>query len=394
MKNYSAGHGRLRILLVGLLTLILLVIVLDSLSVPQEISQQIHTETLLADMLTDTLAPETTAVIALPSTEEITTVPESAETTALPETIVPVETAPTPANDPDLAVLTFLGACSPGSPMGTNAYGSLNAAAQSKGNSFFLSGLKDFLHTDDLTLAVNTCIFTDHAVNSSLTCAAPSSQAEFYSAGSVEFISLASPLFTQTSEEYRSDTKRALEEKALTCAEQDAISYLEIDGIRIAVYSTVVEKGGDPAADLKAIQTASKEADYVVVYFWSSDTISSTPEDWLRYALHQLAEAGASLIIGTGEGVLRPVEQYKGTTIAYSLGSLVNGASFRTDTVSVLLQLSLKKQEDGALVSEVRLIPCSVSDSRWQPIPIPDGKEKAEIDAFLAGDSELPLTYQ
>jgi len=396
MKKVFTGSARIRILVIGMAALIALVIVLDSLPVPQTVSQKISADTLLSDLLTDTAAPETTSVMELP------TYAPADSTAAVPETTLPAETtvaapetdAPVPEKDPNVTLLTFLGACSPGSPMGTNAYGSLNSVAQDKGNSFFFSRLSGILNADDLTVAANACFFTDSPVGSALACSAPSAHSEIYSAGGIDFVSLSTPHFREISSDFRAETKSALEEHSMFCADENTVSYMEINDIRIGLYCVIVEKGADSTAAIQKIRTAGEEADYVVVYFWSSDTISSTPEEWLQYILHQFAEAGASLIVGVSEGEIRPVEQYRNCTIAYSLGSLINGASFRTDNISVLLQLALQKDEDGRVKSEVSLIPCSVEENRWQPAVLPEGDTKNLVDSFLLGKTDLPLVNQ
>ena len=138
MKKYFTGSAQIRILVVGMAALIALVIVLDSLPVPQTVSQKVSAETLLSDLLTDTTVPETTFVMELPTYAPSDSTEAVPETTLPPETTetAPETTAPVPERDPNVTLLTFLGACSPGSPMGTSAYGSLNSVAQDKGNSF------------------------------------------------------------------------------------------------------------------------------------------------------------------------------------------------------------------------------------------------------------------
>ena len=79
-----------------------------------------------------------------------TTPPDSAPdtTTSSPDAPAdsePVETTPvTPPQDTSF-VLTFLGECAPGSPLGTNSFGSLNALAEEAGYEYFFSELKSFL---------------------------------------------------------------------------------------------------------------------------------------------------------------------------------------------------------------------------------------------------------
>lgn len=396
MKKDFAGSARIPILLIGLAALIALVIVLDSLPVPQTVSQKLSADTLLSDLLTDTAVPETTFVLELPTYAPADSTAAVPETTLPPETTVtaPETEAPVPEKDPNVTLLTFLGACSPGSPMGTSAYGSLNAVAQDKGNSFFFSRLSGLLNADDLTVAANACFFTDSPVGSPLACSAPPLHSEIYSAGGIDFISLSTPHFRETSSDLRAETRSALEEQSVYCADENTVSYMDVNGIRIGLYCVIVEKGADSTAAVQKIRTASEEADYVVVYFWSSDTISSTPEEWLRYILHQFAQAGASLIVGVSEGEIRPIEEYKNCTIAYSLGSLINGASFRTDNISVVLQLALRKNEDGTLVSEISVIPCSMEENRWQPAVLPEGDTKNLVDSFLLGKTDLPLVNQ
>ncbi len=377
MKKHTVDAKQLRHILISLTLLTAAVITLDSLPV-----NRTPADTEATDVLADTQPPDTAHFPDMSTDSGSDTNTE----TAPPDTSAP-ETDP-PAPEPGMSV-TILGSCAPGSPLGTAAYGSLNAAVRTEGPAYFLKNLQHILSKDDLTLAANACIFTD-SDSMSYTCAAPTSNADIYANGSVEMTALGSPVFVGDA---LTGTQTALDERKITSLTQGETEYYEKDDIRLAIYCTTLSKAGDITADLAAIRTAAANAHYVLVYYWGVDTISDIPEQWLKYNLHQFADAGASLIVGTGCGVLRPTEMYGSTTIVYSLGNIVDGMSYSTSSPSALLTLRLTP-ESGGPRADISLVPCYYPDKRWQPTEIPAGDTRDSVSAFLAGSGELPLVNQ
>ena len=304
--------------------------------------------------------------------------------TAPPETTSAETEAVLPADD-GVVTLTFLGACAPGSPLGTASYGSLNAAAEKEGSGYFFKKLQKYLAADDLTLAANTCLFTDaDAATASLSCAAPRSGASVYADGSIEFVSLASPANRAAGKDISAESAEALAEAGVQAAAADAVSYFDLKGLTVAVLTTELVKNGNLYTDIAAVREAAKKADFTVVYFWTAENDSHTPPEWLTYSVRRLAMEGASLLVGCGSSELLPVEEYEGATIVYSLGNLLDGTGVATDNTAALLRLTLSRGEDGALIQSSSIIPCYSYKQPWQPCEIPsDNDDYAKVTKTL-----------
>jgi len=388
MKNYTFNAKQLRRILITLTLIITAVAVADHL--PADILQgpeSADTEK-AAEVLEVVTDPESVESVQSDTvSEEITSAAQTTE--SAPETSAPAGELPYPPSDKDTLAVTLLGGCAPGSPLGTATFGSLNALINREGADYCFRALNALLTSDDLTIAANNCVFTDTLPNGTLSCAAPAGNAEIYSSGSVEFLSLASPIFTQNT---ASETASALEIKNLKSGTAGSTAFFEIKDITLAVYCTYLTKGHDTAQDLQALRDAKGKSDYLIVFFWQDATLSAEPEEWMRYTLRHFADEGASLIVGCGSNVLQPVENYRESTIAYSIGTVLDGTSFLSDHSFAALRLQLKRGTDGKVSSEILLIPCAPSVNRWQPYILSDGERKSEVLAQLTKVTEIPLT--
>ena len=384
-------------ILASLALAVAIAIALDA--IPQPVQDTVQT------YVSDTTA----AVLSVhpePETEIGSVAPESVEESASPETSDSNETAavlsapapaitelpaadavPEPADDPNVTI-TFLGACAPGSPLGTASYGSLNASAEKEGYSYFFRKLAKFFERDDLTLAANTCLFTDaDAASASLSCAAPRKGASVYADSSIEFVSLASPLNREGGKDISGESADSLAAAGVQAGEAGSISYFDLKGITVAVLSTELVKNGNLYTDIASVREAVQKADFTVVYFWTEDIDSHTPPEWLSYAVRRLAMEGASLLVGCGSSTLLPMEVYEGATIAYSLGNLLDGTGVDTENTSALLRLTLSRDESGALLPSFDVIPCYTYQQPWQPCEIPSGSDDyVKVTGLLGTD--------
>ena len=74
------------------------------------------------------------------------------------------------------------------------------------------------------------------------------------------------------------------------------------------------------------IESARMQSDYVAVSIHSHEVDSDdreAPAQFLREFAHRCIEAGASVVLGHGPHILRPLELYKGRPIFYSLGNFL-----------------------------------------------------------------------
>ena len=109
----------------------------------------------------------------------------------------------------------------------------------------------------------------------------------------------------------------------------------------------------DTTLPLKAIEEAKKQCDYLVVYVHWGVEREETPKDYQKAMGRAYIDAGADLVVGSHPHVLQPLEEYKGKTIAYSLGNFVFGSS--------IPRTALLKVVWGGEGTQVSLIPCTSS---------------------------------
>jgi len=108
------------------------------------------------------------------------------------------------------------------------------------------------------------------------------------------------------------------------------------------------------------VKKLRQQADYVVVNFHWGEELAEYPDEWQRELAHRVIEAGANLIVGHHPHVLQGIEQYRGATIAYSLGNFVFGGNARHSYDTAVLKVVLNGNQPS-----VELLPVSVV--RWQP---------------------------
>lgn len=386
--NYTADQRRkLWGILVSLALVITVAIVLDCLPVNQDLPADVLDNTTSVTDPSDVTSDD----IDSPDKADPSQTDDTTQTTESQDT----QEIDTPGTEPVVEdtsfVLTFLGECSPGSPLGTSSFGSLNALTNEKGVGYYFSQLQSVISADDLTVGANTCIFTDNNTPSDIIeCTAPAANTAIYTAGSVEFLSLAAPELSEYSDNALADTVSALNSSSIQHAGDGQITYFENANIRLAIVCLQLTKNLNTADDIALIHEAKESAEFVAVYFWGGDNGSHIPEEWLTATLRSFADAGAALVVGCGNGVLRPVEQYGSSTIAYSLGTLLDGAALYHQNATALLQLTLTKNSAGELMSEIQLIPCYVYKELWQPCLISDSSDSHSITAFLQGELSSP----
>lgn len=141
-------------------------------------------------------------------------------------------------------------------------------------------------------------------------------------------------------------------EVTLKAEEQFHISPLKVDAV---------------CHDIRAAREAG--ADIVAVYpHWGQEYQTMPSKTQIGWA-HQIAEAGADVIIGSHPHVLQPSEwvEYNGrkTFIVYSLGNAVSNqrAAFlgTIDTeIGAFAEMTFVKDKDGARVEEATLLPSTV----------------------------------
>jgi len=98
----------------------------------------------------------------------------------------------------------------------------------------------------------------------------------------------------------------------------------------------------------KIIKNASKQVDYLVVYFHFGEEYQTKHNKRQEYLAHRAVDDGAKIIIGSHPHVVEDTEVYKNSFIAYSLGNFIFDQSWSKPTMQGML-LELKLYRDGSI---------------------------------------------
>jgi len=181
-----------------------------------------------------------------------------------------------------------------------------------------------------------------------------------------------------------------------------AISYSYAGGVRVAVlgFSAAVpgedrarpDQGGllpaDPSLYLPLTREAGRHADLVIVHVHWGDWDGAAPQPHQEDLAKALADAGADLVIGHAPHHVGPVEEYNGTLIFYSLGSLISDQTWSSSSrLAAAARYTLL--EDGT--ATVQIIPLWVREGRPHPITgdnFLDRSRRAQIFRRLIGKGD------
>ena len=352
---------------------------------------------------TETVCPVPPENTAVPSSEDTApgTVAVPGETTGLEEsmpqqTSCPEKEQPVPAEeDYQTITLSFLGDCMLAGYMGYDSPGTFNYFAKDQDPSYFFARIAEVIACDDYTIGNLENVFTDQPLlpvskdhSPAYWYKSPSSFAQILKAGSVEIVSIANNHSGDYGAQGYADTKAALEAAGIVWGDSSHAVTLELHGVRIAILCTTISTGGYCDMARAWIREAVEESDYQIIYFHGGVNFSRTPNAAIVRACHDLADAGADLIVGHHPHLLQPVEQYGDVLIMPSIGSCVFGHG-TMENAGVILQLQLTVKEGQIVNSVSSLIPIYIYQEPWQPA-VMDADAGQKVLDFLNGTRSLP----
>ena len=142
------------------------------------------------------------------------------------------------------------------------------------------------------------------------------------------------------------------------------------------------------------IEEVKENSDIQIMYFHGGTEKEHVPDDWLVELCHKYADMGVDLIVGSHPHVLRPMEEYNGVDIIYSLGNFCYGGNRLPENRTVILTETFTFDENGNYISQdEEFTPFYVyggDHNYWQPVPISDPVEISKTLAFMYGAAELP----
>lgn len=170
-------------------------------------------------------------------------------------------------------------------------------------------------------------------------------------------------------------------------AEDERYIIVEVNGIKIGIVSyasyfntkdnNLTESGQDvllnrygrkkARADIRAARDAG--AEYIIAFIhWGAENTHQTTDNQAQYA-RTLAEAGADYIVGSHPHALQrqdmiTTSDLREVPVIYSMGNFLSSMQSDINNDTIILQLNLKRDEDGkVVVASHRIYPAAVLES-------------------------------
>ena len=292
--------------------------------------------------------------------------------------------------------LTFIGDCTLATQLGDNSAGTFNWYAENYEKEYFFEKVYPYTSNDDFTIANCENVFTDYALPEAYKgywpafwFRSPSRNAEIFSAGNVEVVTVANNHTFDYNEEGMNDTIKALESvDGLEWGGTDKDVILEKDGVKIGLICDTMWGEWEVDKIIERIDRLEKSTDIQVVYFHGGEEAYHTEEYWKVQACHELAKAGADLIVGAHPHVLQPLETYRGVHIVYSIGNFCFGGNTYPENRTVVYQetFSFNKDTKKIVGRQENIIPFYVFTgdiNNFQPAPIDDEVIAKQVTDFM-----------
>lgn len=314
------------------------------------------------------------------------------------DTICPIAA---PVEEPDdsylVSTLTFGGTCTPASMLGSSSYGTFNLKFSEIGAEQFLDGISGYFDSDSGTVVGLSAVFSDSTdlvpAQKAVTewYLAPAGTAGIFTSGGVDALSLECLRSGDYGEQGIADTREALTNSGREWgSDEKNIVFTLADGVEAAVLCACYTDCPDEEI-ISRIAAASAEYDIVILYITDRDD-SYAVSEYKRASYRAFAEAGADAVIGTNGSRLQCIEEWNGSILAYSLGSLLDGSTKYPEKYTALI--SLKVNIDGGKVVGINweAVPLKAYDEKrsWHPEPVTDPDEKSAVLEFLGGMRDNP----
>lgn len=274
-------------------------------------------------------------------------------------------------NEPVEIVLTLTGDCT----LGTDEYfdqdTSLNAYYESYGPEYFLKNVKSIFEADDITIVNMEGTLTDSTDRADKEYAfkAPKEFSSILTSSSVEAANLANNHSHDYGDQSYTDTITELESKGIKTFGYDEVAVIEAKGIKVGMFGIYELYDHLERKDqIRSCIQKLKDQDVnmiVAVFHWSNELVEYPDENQLELGAFAVDE-GADLVVGHHPHIVQGVGEYKGKTIAYSLGNFCfGGNSSPSDMDTMILQMKYTFVGGEMVDSERTIIPCSISSESY-----------------------------
>lgn len=302
-------------------------------------------------------------------------------------------------------ILRFAGSCTVGSLLGSDTYGTFNAALAENGSGYFLENLSKMLTSSDLTVAGCASVISDEVMaNDELRSGvlgdkylSGAAAAEIFTSGGIDALSLEFGRTNAFGSIGYSGTKDTLTGAGLDYADAGKALYLEKAGIRIGVYCRSITDETSAESIRSWLSTAVEKNDYLILYLSEQsddDHGSYLPDEEKKAMFRSFVDSGADIVVGTNGACIQPYERYGKGCIVYSLGALIDGSSKYPDPYTMLLRVELRAVDGKIDDAAYSLTPCRTytdSDS-WKPSILEASAEYDSVRDFMRGAKPSPTS--
>lgn len=295
---------------------------------------------------------------------------------------------------------------------------------------FTMSGVRDILTGDDLTIVNFEGTFTDTTYvpsnkqgNEFLFSISPS-YVNVLTDNGIEAVSLENNHVMDHGEEGFEDTKKTLRDAGVIYSTSDEKGIFEFEGIQVAMLSYLcIDRygkpfGGYPTFEEKVAADIAEAKQYyplvIVSFHWGLEPTSSQPNRGYKPTDNQIrlgrlaVDSGADLVVGHHSHRVQPIECYNGVYICYSLGNFCfAGNKSPKDMTSIMFQIRYRIKDAKVAYKDFRVIPIRISSKQkvndFIPTPFKPGAESDSIFSTMRSSyntkgldyaiSEFPMEF-
>lgn len=268
------------------------------------------------------------------------------------------------------------------------------------GPEYFLKNVRSIFEEDDLTIVNMEGTLTEETtrVDKQFAFKGDPEYVKILTSSSVEAANVANNHSHDYGEKSFQDTAQTLEENGIKTFGYDDVAVLEVKGIRVGMFGIYelddhLERIPQVKQDIAKLKDQNVDI-IVAVFHWSNELVTVPDENQVTLA-HLAIDEGADVVVGHHPHVVQGIDEYKGKTIAYSLGNFCFGGNTRPTEMDTFIfqQKFILDGKRNITGSEYKVIPCRVSSettyNNYQPTPLVGEEVKETMDKIEERSQEI-----
>ena len=268
------------------------------------------------------------------------------------------------------------------------------------GPEYFLKNVRSIFEEDDLTIVNMEGTLTEETtrVDKQFAFKGDPEYVKILTSSSVEAANVANNHSHDYGEKSFQDTVQTLEESGIKTFGYDDVAVLEVKGIRVGMFGIYelddhLERIPQVKQDIAKLKDQNVDI-IVAVFHWSNELVTVPDENQVTLA-HLAIDEGADVVVGHHPHVVQGIDEYKGKTIAYSLGNFCFGGNTHPTEMDTFIfqQKFILDGKRNITGSEYKVIPCRVSSettyNNYQPTPLMGEEAKETMDKIEERSQEI-----